>query len=100
MEKYAVFTESTFVPRFELSVSNKIIAKEKPMVILEIVREWIHSLDENLLVYYKGNDCCIDNFTVMDVYSDASPTLVIIRKQSSVRFQLGTFANKYKTKRV
>lgn len=100
MEKYAVFTESTFVPAFELSVSNKIIAKEKPMVILDILREWIHSFDENVLVYYSGDVCCIDNFTVADIHSDRKIKLVIIKKPCNVRFQLGTFANVYKTKKV
>lgn len=100
MERYAVFTESTFVPQFELSVSNKIIAKEGPMKILEIVRDWIHSLGEDIAVYYSGDYCCIDNFRVMDLHSDASPTLVVIRKQCNVRFQLGTFTNVYKTKKV
>ena len=100
MKKYAVFKDTKFVPKYELSVSLKIIEKENVMTILDIVREWVNSIDPDLMVYYKGNDAEIDKFTVTNVNSDANDALIVITMPSNVRFRLGYYVTKYVTREV
>lgn len=103
MKKFAVFTKSVFVPRFELSVSNKIIEHEDFLTVFGIVRDWVHSIDKDCLVCFKGNveTATVDQITVSrpNRVGD-SVGLTIIHKTSNVRFRFGVYKTKYSTEEV
>ena len=101
MKKYAVFTKTEFVPTHELSLSNKIIEKEDVLTVLDIIRNWVHSIDPNVLVYYKGNIPDVNMFTAMNpIAIGDNMGFVVIHKESNVRFRLGFFKKTYETHEV
>lgn len=103
MKKFAVFTKSVFVPHFELSVSNKILEREDFPTVLGIVRDWVHSIDEDCLVYFKGNveTATVDQITICRPNCIGDKVgLTIIHKENNVRFRLGVYQNKYSIEEV
>ena len=87
MKKYAVFTETKFVPTHELSLSKKITEREAVLDVLKIVREWVNSIYPDMfIVYCKGNDITIANFSIYP--------------PSNIKFRIGVFETKYITKPV
>lgn len=105
MEKYAVFTTTTFKPCCELSISNKIVEKVDLLTIRGIVENWIKKIfpDRNYIVYYLGNfeDATIDRITMYDPTTIDDPyKLIVVHKQYNVRLQIGTYETKYDVKEV
>lgn len=103
MKKFAVFTKSVFVPQFELSVSNKILEREDFITVLGIVRDWVHTIDKDCLVYFKGNveTATIDQITISKPNCIGDKvSLAVIHKENNVRFRLGVYQNKYSTEEV
>ena len=99
----SLFTKSVFVPQFELSVSNKILEREDFVTVLGIVRDWVHSIDKDCLVYFKGNveTATIDQITICRPNCVGDKVgLTIIHKENNVRFRLGVYQNKYSTEEV
>lgn len=103
MEKFAVFTQSTFNAVAELSISNKIVEKEDKLVVLNIIRGWVNSLfpNDHYVVYFKGN---YENATIDDVEMTSMTgepyKLIIVRAPHNVRVRIGTFRNAYTIKKV
>jgi hypothetical protein len=103
MEKYAVFTQSTFRPVAELSISNKIIEKEDKMVVLNIIKRWVHDLfpNDRYIVYFRGN---CENATIDDVTTESMVggpyKLMVVRAPQNVRVRIGTFKDVYTIKKV
>lgn len=108
MKKYAVFTETKFVPTHELSLSNKIVEREDVLTVLRIVDEWVNSIyPHSFIVYCKGDDISIANFTMYlspkaeDQSSEMKKTgLEVMFTPSNIRFRIGVYATKYITKPV
>lgn len=103
MEKYAVFTQSTFDAVAELSISNKIVEKEDKLVVLNVIRGWVRSLfpGGRYIVYFKG-DCekaTIDDVTIESMVGGPYK-LMVVRAQSNVRVRIGTFKPAYTIKKV
>lgn len=108
MKRYAVFTESKFVPTHELSLSKKITERETVLDVLKIVREWVDSIyPDTFIVYCKGNDITISNFSIYpppEVVKEKPETkkmgLVPVFCPSNIKFRIGVFETKYITKPV
>ena len=102
MEKYAVFTETEFVPAYELSISNKIVEKENVMLVLQIVRDWVKGILPDYIVYYLGNIPDVNAFTITSKCCGAKDELkmVVIPKESNIRFRIGKYITHYKTRKV
>lgn len=108
MEKYAIFTDTKFVPTHELSVSLKIVEREDVLEILKIVREWVNSIYPNsFIVYCKGSDVSIANFTMYLSPKAENQSkemkhigLVPVFCPSNIKFRIGVFEIKYTARRV
>lgn len=102
MKKYAVFTESKFMPTHELSLSNRIVEEEDILTVLEIVRDWINKIDTDCIVYFRGNteDATIQSITVRKISNVEKVGLTVYCKESNVRFRFGTFETAYVIKEV
>ena len=108
MKRYAVFTESKFVPTHELSLSNKIAESENVLDVLKIVRDWINSIyPHTFIVYCKGDDITIANFSMYLSPKAENPSeemkdmgLVPVFGPSNIKFRIGIFLKKYITKPV
>lgn len=96
MKKYAVFTNTEFVPTHELSVSNKIIEREDVQTVLGIVKKWAEGIYPGVIVTYRGDKPTISGITT--IFKGIA--MKVIRKEYNVRFQLGKFEPKYETKEV
>lgn len=96
MKKYAVFTNTEFVPTHELSVSNKIIEREDVLTVMGIVKTWAESIYPGVIVTYRGDKPTISGITT--IFKGIA--MKVIHKEHNVRFQLGKFEPRYKTKEV
>lgn len=103
MEKFAVFTQSTFNAVAELSISNKIVEREDKLVVLTIIKDWVNSLfpDDHYVVYFNGKyeNATIDDVTINSMIGGPYK-LMVVRAPNNVRVKIGTFKNVYTIKKV
>lgn len=107
MDRYAVFTKQKFNSIAELSISNKIIEREKKVKVVSIIQDWVNNILPGLgyVVYFKndfidGNNLDIQSLVMCTMTSDAPYNLIVIKKDSNVCIRIGTYETSYETRKV